>query len=89
MTEEAPLKVNSTQGILRINGKRVRIIDPLSCATEDTTTTTAIDPKLAPLVAFKIVALTNLSTHHPEMETFLKPLFESFGASLARAFSNN
>ena len=86
MTEEAPSRVTITQGILRANGKRVRIIDPLSRATEDTSTTIAIDPKVAPSVAFKIVALKTLSTHHPELETFSKPLVERFGSSLARVF---
>ena len=48
---------------------------------------TAIDPKVAPPMAFKTVALKNLLTHHPELETFLKPLVECFGSSLARVFS--
>ena len=87
MAEEALSKVNNTQGILRANGKRVRIVDLLSRVTEDTTTTTAIDPKVAPPMAFKTVALKNLLTHHPELETFLKPLVECFGSSLARVFS--
>ena len=86
MTEEAPSKVINTQCILRANGKRVRIVNPLSGATEDTTTTIAIDPKAAPSVAFKIVTLKNLATHHPELETFLKPLVERFGSSLTRVF---
>ena len=86
MTEEAPSKVNNTQGILRANENRVCIVNPLSRATEDTNTTITIDPKVAPSVAFKIAALKNLSTHHPELETFLKPLVERFGSSLARVF---
>ena len=89
MTEEVPSKVNNTQGILRANGKRVRIVDLLSRATDDTTATTTIDPKVAPSASFKIAALKNLSTHHRELETFLKPLVERFGLSLARVFSNN
>ena len=76
MTEEAPSKVINTQCILRANGKRVRIVNPLSGATEDTTTTIAIDPKVAPSVAFKIVALKNLSAHHPELGA--GNLFETF-----------
>ena len=48
--------------------------------------TTAIDPKVAPSVAFKIVALENLSSHHPELETYLKPLIERYGSSYARVF---
>ena len=86
MTGEEPTKVNNTQSILRANGKRVRIVDPVSHSTEDTTTTTAIDPKVAPSVAFKIVALKNLLSHHPEFETYMKPLLERFGSSYARVF---
>ena len=67
MTEEALLKVNNAQGILCASEKRVRIVDQLSRATEDTTTTTVINPKVEPSVAIKIVALKNLSTHHSEL----------------------
>ena len=37
-------------------------------------------------MAFKIVALENLSSHHPELETYLKPLIERYGSPHVRVF---
>ena len=88
MTGEVMSKVNNTQDFLRSNGEQVSIMDPDFCVTEGghQTTTVVIDLKVVPSVAFKIVALNILSTHHPKLETFLKALIERYGSSFARVF---